>query len=487
MVETGGTVASALEPWTTGPRLSAAQEKAATDQLVAALEGDRSLFAVWLSLSVLEQALPSEFAVRTNHRRLVSQGARDLVQSLVGTARVAIRRGGTVELLSAPTIVDVRHTAETDLATGIQRVARETVKRWDKAHDVTLVTWTRDGRAMRRLLPAERETALNSAPPVHSSTRRADKKIVVPVGGRYILPELAAESWRTQRLSAMAEYGNVRTCVIGFDCVPLTTAETVGDGMPGAFARNLSAVAKMGKVGAISDAAATEYRGWRRMLSASGLRGPEIKNVVLAAEPGDHTEEDEREFKELIELADLPLVLVVGSHEPRKNHLAVLQAAELAWREGLEFQLVFVGGNSWNSLDFSDVLQRLKNNGRTVTSVSALPDRLLWAAYRLSRFTIFASINEGFGLPVAESLASGTPVLTSRYGSMEEIASGGGAIVVDPRDDDSVLLGIRSMLRDQELYDKLKAEAESYTVRPWDDYARDLWDFFTDDVTRELR
>ena len=42
----------------------------------------------------------------------------------------------------------------------------------------------------------------------------------------------------------------------------------------------------------------------------------------------------------------------MGSHEPRKNHLAVLHAAEVLWREGLPFSLVFVGGNSWNSGDF---------------------------------------------------------------------------------------------------------------------------------------
>ncbi|MHB1173124.1 MAG: glycosyltransferase [Lacisediminihabitans sp.] len=70
-------------------------------------------------------------------------------------------------------------------------------------------------------------------------------------------------------------------------------------------------------------------------------------------------------------------------------------------------------------------LELLESSGRPADSVSALPDRLLWSAYRLSRFTISTSINEGFGLPVAESLASGTPALTSDYGSMKQIASAG--------------------------------------------------------------
>ncbi|GAB3605485.1 hypothetical protein GCM10027413_08940 [Conyzicola nivalis] len=470
-------IATALEPWAAS---ELAHPDAATDGLVAALDADPSLHAVWLTLSVLERGLPTDAEVRSAHRVLTGRGAAVLVAQLATDAASARRRHSRVDLLRSAVIVDVRHTAETDLATGIQRVARETVKRWHADHDIVLVTWTADGRSMRRLLPDEQATALHAAAPVHGPTAVADAVIVVPVGGTYLLPELAAEPWRTERVAALAEYGAVTSGVIGFDCVPLTTAETVGEGMPGAFARNLVAVSRMDRVGAISDAAAEEYSGWRRMLSGSGVKGPDVASVLLAAEAGSSTDADAREFADLVGLADDPLVLVVGSHEPRKNHLAVLQAAELAWREGLAFQLVFVGGNSWNSFGFTDTLAGLKKAGRNVATVSALPDRLLWAAYRLSRFTIFPSINEGFGLPVAESLASGTPVVTSRYGSMNQIGLAGGTIVVDPRDDDDLLRGMRSMIADTPLYERLRSEASAYRVRPWDDYASDLWDYFVD-------
>jgi glycosyltransferase involved in cell wall biosynthesis len=365
------------------------------------------------------------------------------------------------------------------LATGIQRVARETVRRWNDRHDIVLVTWTHDGKAMRRLMPDELATALHGAQPTHKSPTRADRHVVVPIDGYYILPELAAETWRTERVGALAAVSSMVTGVIGFDCVPLTTAETTGEGMPGAFARNLSAVSKMNRLGAISDAAATEYRGWRTMLSGSGNPGPEIDSILLAAEPGVASDADRAEFSSIVGLSERPLVLVVGSHEPRKNHMAVLQAAELAWREGLDFQLAFVGGNAWNSLDFSDALERLQEAGRHAVAVSALPDRLLWAAYSLARFSVFASINEGFGLPVAESLALGTPVITSDYGSMAEIARNGGAIVVDPRDDYSILGGIRTMLTDNVAYEKLRRAAAEYPVRTWDSYSDELWNYFT--------
>jgi Glycosyl transferases group 1 len=468
-------VPDAIEAWLAASRSTSAD---ADRLLLAALDREKTLRTVWLVLAVLTRALPTEPEVRRAHRVLVRDGANDAFGSAVETARAALRRGHRVELLRSAVVVDVRHTAETDLATGIQRVARETVKRWDHARDLTLVTWTHDGRSMRRLVADERATALHGVQPTHRSPARADKSIVVPVDGHYILPELAAEVWRTERVAAMAEFSYTRTSVIGFDCVPLTTAETVGDGMPTAFARNLGAVAKMDRLGAISEASATEYSGWRRMLAGSGLAGPDITSVLLAAEPGRPSEEDRSEFAELIGLGPSPLVLVVGSHEPRKNHMAVLQAAELAWREGLDFQLVFVGGNAWNSLDFSDALERLQQVGRPAKALSAVPDRLLWAGYSLARFSVFASINEGFGLPVAESLALGTPVLTSNYGSMEQIAATGGAVVVDPRNDYAILDGIRTLLSDNAGYAALRAGAARYPVRTWDSYAEELWQYF---------
>jgi len=175
------------------------------------------------------------------------------------------------------------------------------------------------------------------------------------------------------------------------------------------------------------------------------------------------------------------LVLVVGSHEPRKNHLAVLHAAELLWREGHRFSLTFIGGNSsWTGDTFGETLARLKSAGRPVEAISAATDDLLWGGYRTARFTVFPSLNEGFGLPVAESLACGTPVITSNFGSMKEIAdAGGGALLVNPRDDHSLTNGIRTLLTNNELHRRLSQEASSRGVIMWDTYASETWERLT--------
>ena len=336
---------------------------------------------------------------------------------------------------------------------------------------------------MDALVPLEddaRDAALTlstsrEAPRQRGGGHPARERVVVPWRGTYVLPELAIQPRRCAGLQALAEHSPTRCGVIGFDCVPLTSPETSARGFAAVFALNLAAVAHFDRVVAISEAAAVEYRGWRRMLGGAGLPGPEVTPLALPEHAPTASEEDLERARRRFMIADLPFVLCVGSHEPRKNHLAVLHAAELLWRRGLRFSLTFVGGNSWKNDDFRSTLRRLVAEGRPVESVSRLDDSTLWAAYRLARCTLFPSLNEGFGLPVAESLSAGTPAITSQFGSMAEIAAGGGALLVDPRDDADLAAALERLLVDDELHARLVAEASSRRPTGWMQYAEALW------------
>ncbi len=162
------------------------------------------------------------------------------------------------------------------------------------------------------------------------------------------------------------------------------------------------------------------------------------------------------------------MVLVVGSHEPRKNHLAILHAAELLWREGLRFTLTLVGAASWKAEEFYEVIGDLQGAGRPVHSVRGLPDTQLWAAARAGSLHCVPLAQRGFGLPVAESLAAGTPVITSNFGSTRDILAPDGVplggLLVDPRDDHAIVDALRTMLTDREAYDRMKAETAKHEL-----------------------
>lgn len=446
---------------------------------------------VWLALATLIGELPERAAVLEVVRAARIGGLSSaLGEAVLRSAQLSAPSWPRVEIVSDRVVVDVHHTSRTLLATGIQRVAREAVSRWQRDHDVQLVGWSDDYRAMRPLKPEElygpRFSSADDAgdegllPAVRVGDEEpgpAAAVSLVPWRCTFLVPELSAEWERAARIQAIALFSGCSTGVIGFDCVPLMAPETAAEGMPGAFSRFLAAVAHFDRLAAISESAASEYGAWRAMLMGSGRIGPEIKAVPLTVEPRSPSEAHITEARRLLTVGEMPVVLCVGSHEPRKNHLAVLQAAELLWTEGFDFSLAFVGGNSWKSEAFEAQVRRLQGVHRSVQMIVALPEELLWAAYRVAYCTIFVSVHEGFGLPIAESLASGTPVITSNFGSMQQLAGSGGALTVDPYDDDAIAGALRRLLLSQGLRDRLSDQAVRISWRTWDDYAREAWDF----------
>jgi glycosyltransferase involved in cell wall biosynthesis len=468
-------LAEALE--ISGPAGVEADVTSALEQRLQAAEPDE----LWLTLAVLTASLPLETDVIRAVRQCRMDGPMAVLDKLTSASPFRGLFSGDlepdVEVLTGQVLVDLEHTSRTELATGIQRVSRMAASRWSRDHDVVLVGWAQDQHVLRRLLPHEASRALTGTsggfePPVG----RHRQTVAIPWCATYVLPELALERERTHRMLAMARFSRSRTAIVGHDCVPVSSAETTDVGVSEGYTNYLSAVRHMDQVAAVSGASAQEFRGWRHMLSAIGVRGPEIAPVSLPVEAPEPDETSLATARERLLIGSLPLVLCVGTHEPRKNHLAVLHAAEVLWRRGLRFSLAFIGGHSWNSQRFDARVDQLRGAGRPIELLQSVTDDQLWAAYRISRCVVFPSLNEGFGLPVAEALACGTPVVTSNFGSMAETAQHGGAVLVDPRDDSSLADGLARVLSDDALHARLRAEALARPHRSWDDYARETWD-----------
>jgi glycosyltransferase involved in cell wall biosynthesis len=473
-----GAILAAIDPAATRPATVSELVTRVVTWLESATDRDS-----WLALSVLAAELPLEADVVDFTRRIRIYGAATALADVIGARHGRMRWPAIdqrrVEVITTGVLVDVNHTSSVEFATGIQRVVRETVRRWVRDHDVLLVGWTADATALRRLSASERSTAVSGAAVTGRPARTST--VIVPFGATYVLPELNINQSATRRLAALARWSPGATGAIGFDTVPLSSPETTDPGMPAAFANTLVAIRQMDVVVAISAAAAAEYAGWRRMLSSAGIAGPAIATVLLG---NDHSMPTDGVAAPA---SATPLVLCVGSHEPRKNHLAVLAASEILWQRGLEFEVVFVGGNAWRSEGFAHRLAELAARGRPVSTRNGVSDSELDALYRRAAFTVFPSLNEGYGLPVVESLRRGTPVITSDFGSMREIATHGGTVFVDPRDDDSIADAMALLLTDETLRAALGSEASSLPLRTWDDYAEDVWAAIVDRPVNSVR
>ena len=116
-------------------------------------------------------------------------------------------------------------------------------------------------------------------------------------------------------------------------------------------------------------------------------------------------------------------MLAVGTLEPRKNLAATQQAAQ---RLGVPLKVV--GARGWGDVHVDGWLGRVS-------------DDELAALYRGARCLVYPSLYEGFGIPVLEAMACGTPVVTSAGGATEEVA-GGAAVLVEPLDPAAIAAGI---------------------------------------------
>jgi glycosyltransferase involved in cell wall biosynthesis len=138
-------------------------------------------------------------------------------------------------------------------------------------------------------------------------------------------------------------------------------------------------------------------------------------------------------------------VLAVGTLEPRKNHLRLLAAFERLALSHPELRLVIAGARGWRNGQFDRALRASPVRDRVVTT-GYVDDADLAVLLRKAGVLAYVSLLEGFGLPVAEALAAGVPVVTSTTSSLPEVA-GGAAILVDPTDVAAVSRGLEEAIR----------------------------------------
>ena len=448
---------------------------------------------IWLVMSGISAAYPTRDEVDQTRRTLelstADESALYLLESGLSRAMLWGEPTAPIEVVAGRVIVDVDFTARHDLHSGIQRVVRSTLPHWNVDRQITPAAWNRNVGILRNLDPAEAariyQWSLLDKARESPNTRRgsgtgrragigehpepdgAEPRVLIPFECVIVLPEVppVGAAGRIAALGACSDSGVV---AIGYDTIPLISADTVSIEEPTKFMPYLSALKFADRIAGISDSAAEEFASFAAMLSTQGLAGPRVVSVPLPADLGGGSS------SAVPAATESPSVVVVGSRDPRKNHLAILHAAELLWQEGLDFQLTFIGAGGSNQ-EFYRRVELLEVRGRQVDVRLSVSEAELNHAVASARFTVFPSLHEGYGLPVAESIALGTPVITTNFGSTAEIAAGGGALTVDPYRDAALTDAMRLLLTDDTEIARLRAEIHGRTERSWQTYADELW------------
>jgi glycosyltransferase involved in cell wall biosynthesis len=207
-------------------------------------------------------------------------------------------------------------------------------------------------------------------------------------------------------------------------------------------------------------------------LAIKGLRVPKIVSCPLAGEilgtsRVRHSSNEEH-------LSGSLRILAIGTWETRKNYPRLLRAVKYA-RQYLdrEIDLTIVGRRDTNLL-LNEEIERLASEIPGVSLVTQATDDELLHYYDSTDVVVFASWEEGTGLPVLESFWRGKPCLCHDGSSLVELAQCGGALTTNMLDVQSIADALIRLATDRALLAKLTSEASERPIRGWHTYAGDV-------------
>ena len=401
-------------------------------------------------------------------------------------------------------VMDVTYTAQLDFTSGIQRVVRSlahhlptlapgaTLVRWDdhtrgfvpldaagaealacptprtparhqSEHPLRrvlgrLAAWPR--RRIERMMRRRRERAL---------IQRLRQPSVFLWGHALVLPELVGGEAHLDALRLLSAATPLRSTLVFYDAIPIRRPELFSALSHSVYLRSLSLIRH---VDAISCISATVRDDLERLLEVMPQRGqqPVVEVHYLGADfPARAAPPPPPPA------CDLPEVLCVGTIEPRKNQARILRAMVEAQAAGARFTGVFAGNAGWLNGAFRREFATAVAAGHSLALHEHLDDSALHSLYERSAFTIYGSLDEGFGLPIIESVRRGRPCITSNRGSMREIAERtGGCQLVDPENTAEIAAAIQRLIADADARNRLSAEAASAQWPSWRDYTETL-------------
>ncbi len=401
------------------------------------------------------------------YRLRVAEGASDIAEELFSKRSRTTAAG--VPKAPRRLFYWADMTASQPFNTGIQRVTRSLAAALRQIGvDLVPVKWNAAANRLTLLNKAEAETLADWGGPAY------DGNIQLPnsLKGEWLLhPEVTVPTLPLgSNVPRLARSLGMRVASIFYDLIPAKLTHIYRPAIVDAFCEYWAGFAEADVALPISWTVAGDLR---RHLNGSGLRVPPIVPCVLAGNLLDLPRQAEARPGPK---AGEPLrLLAVGTWEPRKNYPRLLQALiEARSRyQARPIELAIVGRKA-GFKDLDRTIERLAAEAGGVSLHQHLADRQLVELFQVSHASVYSSWEEGFGLPVLESLWRGLPCLCHNGSSLAEIAPGGGTLAVDMLDPSAIADGILRFAADADLLTALTREAVSRPIRDWTTYAHDI-------------
>ncbi len=381
-----------------------------------------------------------------------------------------------------PLLFDATHTSHTSAQTGIQRVCRTLFEELNVqgraapiCYDPHLIGW-------RPLAPAElailrdrsggagksRGAKWTLAQKISGASRRwFGTKAALPEAAGLICPELFSAKVGSRLPELLSAVAGPRVAIF-YDAIALKFPELTPPGTVARFPAYLRELLLFDGVVAISEDSAASLRDYWRWLGVTNP--PPVHAIPLGI---DRPVAPSNEAPASV--PSTPRLLCVCTIEGRKNHLALLDACESLWSEGLAFELQLIGlARADTAGPALARIHELKKAGRPLLFHGSVPEAELHTAYRQCSFTVYPSLIEGFGMPVLESLHYGKPCVCSGLGALGESAHGGGCLPLESVDAASLASTLRHLLKNPAELSTLSTAARTRQLKSWPEYAAEF-------------
>ncbi len=415
---------------------------------------------------------------------MLTTGAQSVLSGqIVDVDQVIIGEETDLSVLPLPTgkrtlYIYVDHTVSCHTNTGVQRVTRGLATSLTQlGEQVRYVKWDNfNNQCVLISLPEREHLAQWNGPRINDEEKEIYQLFSmqhVPVASHVsgenhwlIVPEVTHINDYKRSLMAdialWAHQAGLKLGVVFYDTIPLRRKEFKK--MAILHTDYMRELLLADEVWAISSWSANDLLSyWHTNENADKATIPELPVISLPGE-SQHCERIN------IQLPDDPVIFCVGTIEPRKNQVMLIRAFTEYKQKNPEspWQLILVGNLH---LSVAKEVRRAIKKEKSILHLGHVSDDELDTLYRKSAFTAFPSIEEGFGLPILESLWHGKPCICANFGSMREVGEGGGCLMINTQDATALSNAITSMIVDKNMRDNLTKEAIARPMETWIDYA----------------
>jgi glycosyltransferase involved in cell wall biosynthesis len=362
--------------------------------------------------------------------------------------------------------LDVSSTAVSPISTGIPRVVR-TLAKYRDLNEVCLTEFDGITNSYK---------SIQELPPVHTSTESASRtrrallatklykvlteneiignvvtfilrnrfifyfarrilgapslkgEVLSNLQGTLFLPEVPVHRYHTKKILKLQQNGLIKVALYVHDLLPLQHPDFFSSELVRKFESFLELIKAADVILVSNEDVKNQVE---RTFNKKDVQVVQLPSAYIQTQP---TLEPKSQF------------LVVGTLEPRKNHIAILDSFERLHQAHPDIELVIVGNLGWKYTEIVDRITTMQNRGVKLRWLKNLSDKDLQREYQQAIALLYPSHYEGYGLPVVEALSQSTPVITSNRPAMRLFARLGGVSLINPENPDELFTEMTRML-----------------------------------------